>query len=1121
MKKILYTWLMLLLAGVCSAGTHTFADHSVLANGTFVKVSVTGTGLHSLSYDALRDMGLNPDNVRIYGYGGAMLHQSFNTAHIDDLPLVPVYRDAAGERIIFFAQGPISWNYNGTRFTHTRNTYSHRGYYFLTSSKGATEEVPMAEVVAGSPIAEITTYTNYQLHEKDSINLIDRSGVNGGGRDWFGEQFSPGNSRQFRFSFPGIAGTNQSMRVYARMAAYAQTTSTFQLSVGNTSYTANAQDIKSSDFYTRGTEAIINQKFTPAVSESQNVTLRFSNSASTALGFLDYIELTAECALRLPANAPLYFRSTQGVGSGSVYRFAISNATSATQVWDVTDRSHIVRMPATLTDNTLRFTAVNRTVREYVAFTPGAVTLSAPANEGSVSNQDLHALTDIDMVIISPAEFISEARRLSAAHAQYDNLTMAVVTDRQVYNEFSSGTPDATAYRLLMKMLYDRAAAGQGHKPRFLLLFGDGTFDNRGILGTYKTGTPWLLTYQAKNSLNEVKAYATDDYFGFLEDKEGDSDIQGTMDIAVGRLPVNSTEQAQQVVNKLINHISGTTRGSWKRDLLFLADDGDGNLHTQCSDGAAESVRQKNPDFVTNKVYLDAYTQEVTASGEKYPLAEKRVNRLLKDGVTLFDYCGHSGYNNATSEGLVSIATIRAMKNAHQGFWMFASCSFALFDAGKSSAAEEAILNPDGGALAVCGANRTVYASQNATLNRHICDSLFHHSSVFTYGRTIGEAVRLGKNACGSDDNKLSYVLLGDPAVSPRYPSDYEVITTAIPDTLRALSENEVQGYIRTEEGDTATWFNGRLNISVYDKMQQVTTLDNDEPNVGDKSTYTYNDYPNILYSGDCPVINGRFRFTFMVPKDIRYNYGTGRIVYYAQDTVEHEEAIGHHHSFIIGGSSVVEVLDTIGPEMQLYIGSPAFRNGDRTSETPHFFAHLSDPHGINRVGSGIGHDLLLVVDDNPRQTYVLNDAFTADPGSYTSGLVSYLMPELREGMHTLTFRAWDLMNNSSTGTLNFEVVSGLNPSIVSLTTYPNPVAAGDRVNIAIEYDQPDVQMQTDVYVYDLSGRLVYNYSQQGTETIRWDLSTSRVPAGVYMYKVQLSNENTRTISKSGKLIIH
>jgi hypothetical protein len=465
-------------------------------------------------------------------------------------------------------------------------------------------------------------------------------------------------------------------------------------------------------------------------------------------------------------------------------------------------------------------------------------------------------------------------------------------------------------------------------------------------------------------------------------------------------------------------------------------------------------------------------------------------------------------------------ADIQKMSNVNQGFWMLATCSFSHFDGGVTSAGEYAILNPSGGAIGVLSACRTVYATQNTVFNRNLCDTLFGHANLFEYNMTLGEATRIAKNKTGYDTNKLPYILLADPALKLNYPTDLQVKTILEADTMHALSVQMVEGYIQTPDNDTATWFNGKLDVTIFDKEQDITTRDNDETIEDNKTRITYKDYPNTLFSGQTDVIDGKFAFTFMVPKDIRYNYGNGRIVYYAHDPETREEAVGHYEDFIVGGSSSLMVQDTMGPDLHIYLNTPAFKSGDETYEFPHFYADIHDDNGINTVGTGIGHDLLLVIDNDPKQTYVLNNYFNASNNSYQEGQVSYKMAEQSEGAHTLTFRAWDLYNNSSTASLDFHVVKGLDPSISEVTTYPNPVSKTGVMKVNIQYDRPYEANETTVSLYDISGKLVYTYVQSGVDGITLNMSQIAIDPGIYVYQVRIKSANSDHVSKAGKIIV-
>ena len=1112
MKKILFIAFWVLVSLPMMAGIHSYAERSVLADGHWVKIRVSESGVCRMSFSELRSAGLEPSQVRVFGYGGAQKEQDFSKPNIDDLPQVPVY--VGEDYILFYVQGPISWTYNGSRFAHTRNTYSDFGYYLLSDDAGDMLLFPEAEAVSGSP-TDVTYYSYYQVQDEDSVNLIDRTGVSGGGRTFYGEQFAAGQTRTFTFSTPYANGDNSS--VYIDMAANAATTSTVKAKLNNTS--SKSIYISSiPDHYTFGVAGTISMN---GASEEQNqrVTIQFVNSNASALAWLNYIEITTPSELVMTGSY-MGIRSLVNRNTTNPVRFLLRNTTAYTQIWDVTDLAAIQRMPTTMVDDQLAWVGTQADgVHEYIAVNTDGTKFVQAEVVGEVKNQNLHALSNIDYIIICPEGYEDVSEDLAKAHEAKQAITYAIVTDQQVYNEFSSGTPDATAYRWLMKMLYDRAKNGIGQQPRWLLLMGHGTFDNRKLLRN--SGTSLLLTYQSKNSVNEIKAYATDDYFAYLDDNEGAIDTQGRMDIGVGRLPVESLDEARTTVDKLIQYIRNEQTGKWKNQLVYLADDGENGTHTETAEKSAELVRIKNPDFIVHKIFLDAYPQEVNASGESYPLAKNRVLNLLKNGVLFFNYSGHGGYNAITNESILNLKDIAGMTNKNQAFWLFATCNFAQCDAGKRSAAETAVLNPKGGAIGILAATRTVYASQNTNLNRSVCDTLFGHSDVFHYDMTLGEAISIGKNLLGSDENKLAYVLLGDPCMRLNYPTDYHVETLTEMDTLNALSVQHVEGRIIDEDLNIVSDFNGKVDITIYDKMQSIPTRDNDNVG-GDPRVIAYNDYPNTIFSGATDVKDGLFNYTFMVPKDIRYNFDNGRIVYYAvtADSLETAEAVGHFEQFIIGGTGSTVAIDTIGPEMEIYLNSPAFRNGDKTYATPRFFANLYDENGINTAGAGIGHDLMLIIDDDPKMIYSLNEYFTAANNSYQAGQVSYLMEELANGPHSLTFRAWDLLNNSTTKSLNFIVEAGLDPSIYNVTTYPNPVQQSGVVHLIVNYDQPDELIETEIYLYNTAGQMVYSHKQDNPDAVSINLPSLGLNTGVYIYSVKIKSASSKYSTTSGKIIV-
>lgn len=1132
MRKILTYLLFTLCAGMLSAREATFySNRSWLADGHAVRVQVEQSGVYMVTYDQIKNWGLNPDKVGVLGYGGALLSQDFSTYRIDDLCPVAIYMETGadgqfnqGDYLLFYGQGSVSWNFNGSYFTRTRNHCSDYGYYFLSDAPDARLIMPQAEALTPTDYTDIDYFTACLLHEKEMVNLLDPlNGLNGGGREFYGEAINAGQSVSMSFSLPTPA-VDAPMTCMVSAASTGKGNAKLNITCGGHTANITFGVIEANDKYTMaltGSRRLHNVE----TQTTPKVTLDFESANTVDVVYLNYIELNVPCRLHLSGNS-LPFQLGELFGDRTYSRYCLTGADANTEVWNITQPDSICRVPTTRNGDTLFFFAYNEQLTRYVAVNTRRKDFLQPTFVETIKPQNLHGLRDIDYVIIAPEAFRSEAIRLAQAHHDKEGLTWAVVSDQEVYNEFSSGTPDVSAYRWLMKMLYDCASSPET-RPKYLLLFGDGTFDNRKLLP--RSGTPTLLTYQAVNSTIETKAYATDDYFAFLEDKDGMSgtyfsDPVGQMRIGVGRLPISTRTQAQQVTDKLINYMNDNHQGSWKQQLCFLADDGDSNMHTSAADQAAELVRQKNKNFIVNKVYLDAYQQEASAAGERYPLAYNRFTNLMHNGVLFMDYCGHGSPGNITNEMFLTRSDVESMSNTNLAFWMLATCGFAHFDKDELSAAELAVLNPNGGAIAVVSACRTVFANENNTINRYVCDTLFGHTTCCDYNMTLGDVMRIAKNRCGiNSDNKMPYILFGDPAIRLNYPTSHEVVTTTLPDTLRALQEVTIDGYIINEQGDTADYFNGTVQLSVYDKEQIITTRDNDAVSAGRPPyPYTYADYPNLLFNGSSDVVNGLFSLTFRMPKDLRYNMGLGRLVYYAIDPDAGQEGIGYDHRFVVGGSDPMALLikDTIGPELKLYMDNPAFKDGGKTGQKPHFYADVYDEYGINTVGSGIGHDLMMVLDNDNKQTFILNDYFTTVDGDYRRGQVSYAFSTLPEGQHSLTFRAWDMNNNSNTAALRFTVVKGLEPVLYSVTVFPNPCPAANTMSLRVSADRPDEQMTTVLSIYSLNGEKVLSETWTGERTLTFVPADKHLYHGIYVYHIQCSTPTTGSSVLTGKLIV-
>lgn len=1103
---------------------HTYVTSSVLAQGKFVKIKISESGVYKLTYEDLSAMGISPGNVRVFGYGGGVLEQSFSLPKTDDLPEVAIWMQKgsdgvfnAGDYILFYGQGVTKWAYDKSKsiFTHNINIYSKYGYYFITSDAGVGKRIEEKsnDIPSSAPINVVQEFSDYQVHESELVNLAKS------GKEFYGETFNEVLSYNFPFNFPNPVTTSPATARIS-VAANSPAASNFSLSLNGGQTKTLAVSPKSNDIYTVAMVAASTFSFTPTNSPlSFNVT--YSKTVSTGIGYLNYLEINCRRQLKMSGSA-MQFQNVDFIGAGTYNQYQLSDAGSNVQIWDITDQQNINKVPTQIVNGKLTFTASGNELRNYLAIDPtdkGAYL--TPEVDGAVPNQNLHAISQADMVILTHPKFLSQAETLANAHREKDNLTVSVITTDQVYNEFSSGAPDATAYRWVMKMLYDRALNSgiTTDLPKYLLLFGKGTFDNRKILSN--SGENLILTYQAENSTVITLSYNTDDYFTFLDDNEGVNVAANLMDIGVGRFSVTTVQQATDVVNKTIGYMNNTDKGNWKNQLLFLADDGDASLHSKQADNVAESLGGSFPAYQLNKIYLDAYKQEISASGESYPLAKTKFYNLIRSGLFLLDYTGHGGPVGWTNESILSISDVKALSNKHLPIWVAPTCDFNIFDNEQVSAGETVVLNPVGGGIGILSAVRPVYASQNYVLNKLFCENLFKKRN--GEHMRVGDVIAYAKNNVGTEINKLSYIYLGDPAIKLNYPTNYKVITTNVnesaalgSDTLRASSVATIQGMIADDAGSKVENFNGSLHVVVYDKVQKITSQNNHND-----GTITFSDRPNTLFSGKVVVTNGIFSFTFMLPKDIKYNYGSGRINYYAQDDINDYEAQGYFENFTVGGTSINTVEDTEGPIIQLYLNSTNFISGNKVNETPLFIATLSDNNGINTAGSGIGHDLMLTVDKDPYQSLIINDYYQANVDSYTEGIVRYKLPEMTNGKHTLTFKGWDLLNNSSSSTIDFEVVKGLTPEIYSVSNYPNPVKT--VTNIIVIHDRPETVLKTTVEIFDISGRKIWSKSQSTVDNISWNLITDsgqKAKTGIYFYRVNIKTLNSDTYSKTNKMLV-
>lgn len=1127
---------------------HTYAANSVLQNGIWYKIGIQTDGIYKLSYTFLQNMGinmatLNPQNIRVYGNGGGMLPELNSKARPDDLVENAVYIQGESDGvfneddyILFYGKGPNTWSYNSSacpKYGHSVNLYSDSAYYFITTDLGAGKRI-QAQASSTLPVTNtISSFDDYAFHENETVNFLKS------GREWFGEYFENTTSYNFSFPFPNIdnaAPATVKTNLASRLLTSGSATYAVSSQSGNTSISIPNVSGSSYDNYAKILSGCYS--FNPT---STTITVNVTKQTADAIAWLDYIEVNVRRQL-IMTGTQLIFRDAQSVGVGNIAQYNVTSSLPI-QLWDVSDITNVKLQTVINPAATLyQFILPADSLKQFVAFT--GLSYNTPSASGIVVNQNLHALSNKNFIIVAHPDFYEEALQLAAHHESTDNLSTIVVTPQQIYNEFSSGAQDVSAIRDFVKMFYDKAANAT-EMPQYLLMFGDGSYDNKKRFGI---NTNVIPTYQSYESTIPTSSYVTDDFYGLLDSTEGlwNSDA---VDIGIGRFPVKTKAEAQAAVNKVLNYTktgvplletsstsctnqtNGSPFGNWRNMLCFIGDDEDGDIHISQANQLATMVDTTYGNYNIDKIYLDAYLQQATPGGNRYPDVVEAINKRIEQGILIINYTGHGGEAGLGHERIVEVSQINKWSNANKlPLFFTATCEFSRYDNPEmTSAGEYAFLNPNGGAIALFSTVRLVFAAPNFYLNQDFYKAAFE--PVNGKMPRLGDLYEFIKTQPGGNSvNSRNFTLLGDPALTLAYPK-YEVstdsvnsfpVTVSSSDTLKALSIITITGHVRDNSGNLLPTYNGTLYPTIYDKPQSITTLSND----GTASPpYTFKLQKNILYKGKVSVSNGYFKFSFIVPKDIAYQYGTGRISYYAENG--NEDATGYYEKIIVGGSNDLAPADAVGPEINLYLNDTKFVFGGLTNENPDLYSILKDANGINTVGNGIGHDITAVLDANTEKSIVLNDYYQSDLNSYKSGTIRYPFADIAEGKHTLKLKVWDVYNNSSESYTEFVVAKSAELALSHVLNYPNPFTT--KTQFYFEQNQCCQMLDVQVQVFSVSGKLVKSISQfvyaEGYRSapIEWDGRDDfgdKIGRGVYLYRVKIKTSDGSTAEKYEKLVI-
>ena len=1125
-------------------GIRGHTAQSVLASGQWYNFSLTQTGIYKVTGKELASMGMPmpvaSSQLALFGNSGRMLPESNAAGRIDDLREIPIQvmdgGDGSfdnGDYFLFYGESPhgISYDSVNRRFTHSFNVYSDASVYFITPTPGIGEKKRI-QTVNNEQLAENISVQDFQFFgffESDMVNLCET------GKSWFGDRFDATLTHSYTMRLPGVP--TGSGRISVRGASSASVTSVFQISVNQNNVGNVVVGSANGNIVCINTG---NLTFN-ASSRDLNVSLTYSKPTTSSFGYLDWIEMEIPCALTF-RDGQTSFRNLSTVGSGNVTRFTISGVSASASLWDVTDPAQTVRIALTSDGQGVHFKSPTDILREFIVFDGTNYKSVTPLS--SVANQNLHATGAVDMVIVTHPDFMAQANRLAQFRIENNGLSVKVVTPQQIYNEFSSGSQDPIAIRDYMKLIYDKTGK---EYPKYLLLFGRPSYDFRGreqgtsvFVPNYQYNTEYFRKENGYYYLSETRQYSNDDVLGLLDDDEG-LEGYGLFDLGIGRFPCATNSQAVTAVDKSIrytekrnlvdeNSVQISNFGDWRNVMAFVADDEEGNDFVFNADWFTKIVDTANPNINFDKIYLDAYQQVSNAGGQRYPDAVADINGRMNRGSLFYTYIGHSGKDGWAAERVLENSDINSWTNKYNLTALLSlSCTFAFYDRATLSPSDQIFFHPDGGAFSVIAATREAWSLPNNNFGEFFFKQMFAKDQDGQY-YSVSDLERRAKNRYFPRKNLEMFVYIGDPSIRLAVPK-YNIITDSInhhavvsaSDTVRALSKVTVSGHLADSDMQTVSHFNGTVFPLVYDKKVRTQTLLNDpNPNV---NPFEFDIQKSVLFKGNVTVKDGRFQFSFYVPKDIDYSFGNGKISYYARST--NDDAAGVFTDFIIGGVDTTGIEDHESPVIELFMNDENFVNGGITNPNPVLIAKISDNFGVNTTGNGIGHDLTGVLDRATGSKIVLNDYYQTEKDSFNRGVVRYRLQDLTPGEHTISVRAWDVNNNSAEQELTFKVLSEDKFELSHVLNYPNPFTT--HTDFYFEHNQPGGTFDIQVQIFTISGKLVKTiFDTQYMDgnrcrAISWDGLDDygdRLAKGTYLYRLRVKNQDSQTAEVIEKLVI-
>jgi len=1094
----------------------TAVPNSLFAGGKWIKIETAATGIHKIYYSWLKNNGfLHPENIKIYGSRNEMMSPTNNISPENSpiqLPLQRFKETLGEESLLFFVQGPVRWKYEtATGQYHPYRNQPARGfsYFFLTEDTGSDLLLSLSKQPTGNPDLQSSEYDDSELWEEENLNLLES------GSRWFTALLTGGSILSKGYTFQDrVENEPVNFSIYAAGRSISPT----QMEVtanGNGLGTVRfipVQTSSGSDFASADSLKISRQ----VTGSGVNLSVKYIGTGPDQSWF-DYATLQLRRTLQY-RGIPLLFRDGRTIGKDKIVEFQVNGANSSLRLWEVTNPLSPVQQSFQFADGQLTFRIKSDSLRSFILFDPQSKYPEVTKTE-EIKNSDIQHVDTPNLLILTPVAFLDQAGRLARYHRSTDNMTVKVVAVEELFNGLAGGYRDVAALRNYVRYLYRQSYGSKGSALKYLLLFGKGTCDP-----VHKPGDDnpnWIPTVQSGNSLNEVGSYVSDDFFGQLESSIGDPN--GTINIGIGRIPASTIGEATLAVDKIIHYHEAATMGDWRNNISFIADDEDNNLHVSDSERLALAQAQKNPEYNASKIYFDAYPEILTPE-QRYPAVTEAIRRSVQAGDLIVNYVGHASEDGLAHERVLTVNDIDNWSNKDRlPLFVTATCEFSRWDMRvKRSAGEHLLFHPAGGAIALLSATRLVYSASNFEINKSFFNHVFDRDELGDHLR-LGDIIRLVKNENGGTINTAKFCLLGDPALRLSYPEqrcvNLEINHQSVEQfggILSPLSQVTISGEIQDRGGAKMGLLSGSLSIQVLDQPTTKNTLGN-----GGQQPFTYKVQENILFNGTASVKNGSFSYSFVVPKDVNFNKDPGLIRYYFKN--ETTDGNGSFANIHFNGTEILPASDKKGPVIRLYLENEKFSDGGKVSANPLLLVFLSDESGINSSGYGIGHDITLELDGQNNNQLILNNYFRADSATWKSGTIIYPLTVSDNGFHTLTLKAWDSANNSSSATIRFFISKEL--VIPNVYNFPNPFS--DQTRFVITQNRYDELFDVNLEVIDLTGRTVYQTRQilpsRGYEIndLYWKPQemNPKPGYGIYLYRITLTGQDGKQVSKSGRVV--